>query len=158
MPGPLILEQGVLRLLIPRRHQATSLCLLTWLLLHWASGLQGSYHFPLRHLQAFTGSLSSPLYFLQGSGHRDVGLFSQVTLRSMLSAPGTHIICTLWSYTMLAQGISSWLLYSRCQAAHRYKSLLLHSKRTWLFCHLHPNPRLSPGQKLQDPFVGKGSD
>lgn len=105
VPGPLILEQGALRLLIPRCHQATSLCLLTWLLLHWASGLQGSCHFPRRHLQAFTGSLSSPLYFRQGSGHRDVGLFSQVTLRSMLSAPGTHKVCM---YPMEPHYVGPW--------------------------------------------------
>ena len=103
---------------IARCHQGIMLCLLTWPLLHEASILQGSYQFPLRHPQAFTGSLSSPCVFSSGldTGMESVlesirGLCS-LSLVLKKSEPSS-------SQAMLAHeeiGISAWLLYSRCKA------------------------------------------
>lgn len=104
-----------------------------------------------------------PMHFLQWSEHRNVGVSPLVYQRSMLSVPGAQKPWTLQQSCHVglhfADGCCSLdarLLYSRCQAAHRYKAFLLHSKRIWLFCLLHPNHKLSLEIESTGPHCREG--
>lgn len=126
------------------RHHA----LLKWSFLHWASDMQGSYHFPLGHSQALSGSfLHHPVSSGLVTGTFDS---SQATLDLVLITSVPYHSHTVWP-----RATSACLLHSRCQVKHRYTFLLLNPRHPWLLYHLYRSLRLSPGQEGRSAFASK---